>query len=170
MKTIIAIDPGGSGGIAWRNTSGEIKAVKMPDTEGDVIILLQTIRSECLRQSPPGASGIFAAVEVVGGFIRGNPAPGSAMFSFGRGYGFILGAFAAWGVPVHSVRPQEWQKVFGVGTKGERTTNEWKNHLKSKAQQLYPAMGVTLSTADALLILTHAIMVEGDLKIIQNTC
>ena len=152
MKTRIAVDPGASGGIAWRNHLGEIKAVKMPETEGDVIILLKDILA-----SAPAQEGAMAHVEVVGGFIKGNPAPGSTMFNFGRGYGFLLGALAAWNIPVHSIRPQVWQAGLGIGTKGTLTTNQWKNKLKAKAQQLYPAQGATLSTADALLILDYAV-------------
>ena len=150
-RTRIAVDPGASGGIAWWNpVNGDVKAVKMPDTEGDIVILLKDI----LAASPDGA---IVHMEVVGGFIRGNPAPGSTMFNFGRGYGFLLGVFAAWNIPVHSIRPQVWQAGLGVGTKGTLNTTQWKNKLKAKAQQYYPSMGVTLSTADALLILDYAV-------------
>jgi hypothetical protein len=51
------------------------------------------------------------------------------------------------------VRPQEWQRELGLGTKKGRTDRDWKNHLKAEAQRLFPTQDVTLRTADALLIL-----------------
>ena len=147
MRKIIAIDPGASGGIAWSDADGNTHGVPMPETEGDVMNLIREI----------GIVDTRAVVELVGGFIKGNPAPGSTMFNFGRGFGFILGALAASYVPVELVRPQKWQKHFSLGSckeSGGKTL--WKNKLKAKAQQLFPSQTVTLKTADSLLILEYA--------------
>jgi hypothetical protein len=116
----------------------------MPATEGDVIELLESIRpSVCV-------------IEEVGGYAGGAGAPGSAMFNFGRGYGFIIGVMMATKIPIELIRPQKWQKSFGVGTKAScKSSTVWKNKLKSKAQQLFPSQKVTLKTADALLILSY---------------
>ena len=52
------------------------------------------------------------------------------------------------------VRPQTWQKDFGLGTASRcASKSEWKNKLKAEAQRRFPHLGVTLQTADALLIL-----------------
>ena len=155
MKPIIAIDPGQNGGIASLDEDGIICAIKMPDTEGDLCAVLRSLIGP----------NVTAYVEEVGGYTGGKGAPGSAMFNFGRGFGFILGALAMASIPVVLVKPQKWQKHFGFGKKLKRITKkgkevtdntEWKNRLKAKAQQLYPASDVTLSTADALLILAYA--------------
>jgi len=152
MKTIVAIDPGAQGGIAWEilgTTTGPV-AYAMPETEGDIIETLKSIRDGA--DGPP-----VAFVEQVGGFIRGSPAPGSAMFNFGRNFGFLLGCMQSFGYRIELIRPQQWQKEFSLGTKGDcASRTEWKNKLKARAQQLYPETKVTLGTADALLILEYA--------------
>ena len=143
----LAIDPGASGGLAWIRSDKTVECCKMPDTEGDVVDLLRSL----------AASGIKAAyIERVGGFT-GKGQPGSAMFNFGRGVGVLHGALLAMGVRVVEVTPQKWQKWLGMGTKGTRTGAEWKRHLKAEAQRRFPCQHVTLSTADALLLLDYAL-------------
>ena len=153
---ILSIDPGASGGLAWGYSSNGVpcaKASRMPATQGDVLDLLL----EIVAESP----NIRAYVEQVGGYC-GTGQPGSAMFKFGEGYGFILGCLATMGVPVTLVTPQRWQKALGCGTKGkDRSKTEWKNHLKGMAQRMYPNADVTLATADACLIYRYAELQEG---------
>ena len=143
---IIAIDPGKSGGIATEN-NGIVSTFAMPETEGDVCDLLTTLAATSQPQK--------IIIEEVGGFT-GKGQPGSAMFTFGRGFGFILGVCAARGWRVDLVRPQKWQKALSLGaSKNHASKTAWKNHLKARAQQLYPAQSVTLKTADALLLLEY---------------
>ncbi len=138
------IDPGKSGGLAMIRGRAVI-AVPMPATERDVW--------EWISNASPSD---YAVIEKVGGFIQGNPTPGSAMFSFGAGYGGLRMALVARGVPFEECPPQRWQKAIGIGgrKKGEIKT-VWKNRLRAKAQQLFPTLKVTLATADALLIATY---------------
>lgn len=159
MTPILAIDPGKNGGFAFQNNEG-ITVKPMPETEGDVIDYIRSITAF----NPT----VVCWIEKVGGFVgegkkdgEGGGQPGSAMFKFGRGVGILVGALMAMGVPIKAeVPPQTWQKFHGVGHKGDRTKTEWKNHLKSKAQQLYPMLDITLKTADALLILSYAVNQE----------
>jgi hypothetical protein len=144
---IIAIDPGASGGIAWQDEHGNCHCVPAPKTEGDVLHTLRDI----------GFVDCRAIVEQVGGFIRGNPAPGSAMFNFGRGFGFYLGVLMAYDVRVELVMPNKWQKGLCFSPRDkEESKNAFKNRLKEKAQQLYPGLSVTLKTCDSLLLLEYA--------------
>lgn len=147
-KTVLAVDPGATGGIAcWRDDE-PIQAFAMPETEGDQIELIRKLVAE---------GEAIAFVEKVGGFI-GKGQPGSAMFKFGRNYGFILGVLQTLGVRVELVRPHAWQKPLGLGTaSGCGTRSEWKNKLKACAQRLYPKLRPTLLTSDAILILDHAL-------------
>lgn len=150
MKTltyILAIDPGASGGFAWLCTDGTIQSAKMPNTEGDVIDFIRERRAEgCL----------VAYVEEVGGYC-GKDQPGSRMFNFGRGFGLVIGALMMSGIRVELVKPQKWQKRFGLGTvKSSGGKTEWKNKCKSEAQRRFPTQSVTLATADAMLILDYA--------------
>jgi hypothetical protein len=149
MSILIAIDPGAGGGIAvWRDGQ-PIDAVPMPPTEGDVLNLL--------RQLAVDPANTVAVVEEVGGYV-GKAQPASGAFKFGRNFGFILGVLQALGVRVQLVRPQRWQKDLGLGNaSGCTSRTEWKNKLKGCAQRLYPHLKPTLATADALLILEHAL-------------
>jgi hypothetical protein len=145
LPQIIAIDPGASGGIAYREAGGKAEAIKMPDTEGDI---LETLRGLKMTHST-------AVIEEVGGFI-GSPQPGSAMFKFGRGVGFLLGVLMALRFRVETVRPQKWQATLGIGNSRTRASKAaWKADLKSLAQRKFPEAKVTLSTADALLMLEY---------------
>ncbi len=156
MRPIIAIDPGASGGIATRDTWGQIELMPMPATDGDVV---DAIRS--FTASNPGAS---AVLEKVGGFIKGNPTPGSTMFRFGRGVGVIEGALLTLAVPYLVVMPRRWQERLHLGARGQQPKNAWDNKLKAEAQRRYPGLKITLKTCDALLILDWAREQEGAVK------
>lgn len=145
----LAIDPGKSGGFAFCCGDGEIRCHKMPDTEGDVLDLLRSIRALGIERLV-----IEDQTGVVG---PGMKIAASAMFTFGRGFGFLLGAAMALGYRVEPVRPMKWQKALSLGTKKHAGgTTPWKNKLKGIAQQRFPHCVVTLSVADALLILDYA--------------
>ena len=154
MSVVIAIDPGMSGGVAV-SAFGKTFCHPMPATEGDRLELIRDLaRSaevECVPHGPPVEC--VCVLEEVNGFV-GKAQPGSAMFKFGEGYGFLKGVVQAFGIRLVLVRPQTWQKVFGLGTASRcASKSEWKNKLKAEAQRRFPNLGVTLQTADALLIL-----------------
>jgi hypothetical protein len=146
---VLGIDPGARGGIAcWRRDEPMI-ASPMPETEGDQI--------ELLRELLITLDDAVVFLEQVGGFI-GKGQPGSAMFKFGRSFGFTLGVLQTLGVRVELVRPQKWQKPFGLGTASScATRSEWKGKLRACAQRLYPKLKPTLATADAILILEYGL-------------
>lgn len=137
---IIGVDPGASGGFAEIWPDGKVCACPMFD-EPDMVDYFK-----CLTEfNVP-----VAYVELVGGFVKGNPAPGYSMFNFGSGYGFIRGVLAALRIKTVLVRPQTWAKGVpgAAGLKGP----DRKRALKEEAARLFPQIKVTLSTADALLI------------------
>ena len=148
MKVIIAIDPGGSGGVAvevW----GKTVCHPMPATQGDVLELICDFK----RMADVECGNCECVLEEVNGFV-GKAQPGAAMFKFGEGYGFLKGVVQTLGIRLVLVRPQVWQKVFGLGTASRcASKSEWKNKLKAEAQRRFPELTVTLQTADALLIL-----------------
>lgn len=149
MKRILAIDPGLSGGLAYLGASGIILD-SMPTTDQDVCILVMdrlAISDVCY-------------IEKVGGYVGGKGAPGSSMFQFGRNVGFLHGLIAASRTRVIEVPPQTWQKTIQAGTSKTHGTR-WKAHLKQIAQQRQPGLVITLKTADAVLILEHAMIAEG---------
>ena len=144
MKPILAIDPGASGGFAWIDETGKPDCLPMPATEGDIIYLLRERFCDGLET---------VVMEQVVGYI---PMAGAgAMFSFGENFGFIKGACQALSMKLILVRPKVWQEALSLGNKKEYD-KQWKNHLKERAQRIYPNIKVTLKTADALLILDYA--------------
>lgn len=153
-KKIIAIDPGKNGGIAvYSIDTDEVIAVyAMPETMADIntIISQWKFNSRCYMEKVGGIPGQGGA---------------SSMFNFGRGFGWIEMSLHTNKIPVVEVTPQKWQKALQLGSKGKRSTPEWKNHLKQRAQQLYPTVEKQfeikykkewLCIADALLILEYA--------------
>ncbi len=154
MSTIIAIDPGASGGIVFSHNGGPPAAHPMPATTKDVADLLRDAGSE---------GDVTVYLEKVGGYVGGAGSPGAAMFNFGHNAGALEGIVTAMEYTIHMPTPQKWQKALGLGnSKSHESKTAWKNHLKSKAQQLYPGVKVTLATSDALLI--HYAAKEGLLK------
>ena len=153
MRTIhyVGIDPGQSGGLILLSQIDGIKsfndgivsvqeAIPMPSTERDIW--------EWFSHLPVSLVG--AAIEKV----HSMPQQGVAStFKFGVGYGGLRMALIAVGVPFESVTPQAGQKGLGIPKrKKTETPTQWKNRLKSKAQELFPKITVTLKIADALLI------------------
>lgn len=157
-RIVLAIDPGASGGFAWSDEAGRVTCDPIPDTEGaiaDYISELATLAG--------GPENVGAVIENVGGFTRaGGPQPGSAMFRFGRSFGFLLGVLAALRIRTELVCPQRWQKHLGIGNASGLKRAEWKRKLKAKAEQLFPSCKVTLATADALLILNWSVSSRGN--------
>ena len=139
----IAIDPGSSGGIAYVDVfTNSVVGRPIPERQS-LKHLLNGMRP-------------VAIIEDVGGYVGGAGQPGSRMFNFGQGFGYIEGVLDAYGYKVIKVRPQTWQKHFNFGTSARKLgKTAWKNLLKSKAQELYPDVKVTLKTADALLLLKY---------------
>lgn len=149
-KITLAIDPGASGGFAVRYPDGKIELMAMPEHDVDRIDFIKTLKARSLLEPSP----IESVMEKVGGFVRGNPAPGSAMFNFGHGVGVLRGAILTLEIPLREVTPQNWQAGLGIGK--HATKPQHKRALKAKAQELYPDLNPTLKTCDALLILDWA--------------
>src|SRR5947209_6362617 len=105
--TILAVEPGLSGGLANRYDGQPVEVIPMPAMEGDLVAFLSGLVGD------RGATVAF--VEEVGGYI-GKAQPGSSAFKFGRNFGFLLGVMQTLGVRVELVRPQRWQKGIGLGT------------------------------------------------------
>lgn len=138
MKAYIGVDPGKNGGIALLSGS-EVKAWKIPETPQEIYTLLMLLRGH--------HPNCFALLEVV----HSSPQMGvKSAFSFGQSYGVLQMALAASGISWEGVRPQQWQKALGCLSGGE------KNKTKARAQSLFPALKITHSIADSLLIAEYA--------------
>jgi hypothetical protein len=141
----VGIDPGVNGGLAAINGT-EVRLNKMPYTERDVWEWL-----EDLKKLPLSDGDWFACVEWI------HP----AIFQIGKSsmsklYGSYMAlrmALTAADIPFESPKPVEWQRGLGIAPRKKKETDtHWKNRLKAKAQQLFPAQDITLHTGDALLL------------------
>ena len=157
MKTIIAIDPGAAGGIAF-DRDGKVFAYKMPDTLADIRDLMS-----CYID--PSNAIIYC--ERVGTYMPGNSGPSAATFA--EHVGALKGIICCLRIPVIFPTPATWMNHFigkqSYEKKVEGTTpqawkivlsrrkQERKNKIKAKAQELYPHLKVTLALSDALGIL-----------------
>jgi hypothetical protein len=139
--TYLGIDPGQSGGIAVIWPAGDASAWKMPETEDDLIEVLQDLKSG------HNENELFAVLEKV----HAMPKQGvSSVFTFGQNYGGLRMALAALKIRREHVTPQKWQKEMGCMTRGD------KNVSKRRAQELFPKIKVIHAIADALLIAEYA--------------
>ena len=91
---------------------------------------------------------------------RANGRNGSlANFSMGRAEGLIVASVLCAGIPLHRVKPVEWQR--GVGLSNVKAT-ERKEASRMRARGLFPLLGGSLNRkrdhnrAEALLIAEHA--------------
>jgi len=146
---IIGIDPGANGALAFSDEKGPI--VHKTNTTEPMDALEDARPYVHNPQGMPDFRAV-AYVEEVGGYI-GKPQPGSAMFKFGRQYGYWLGLLKAMGCRTILVKPQAWQKgISGVqGKKGQ----DRKRALRDEAARRFPGIKVTLDNCDALLIMDY---------------
>ena len=150
-RKVIGIDPGKNGGIAVYSLDKKrlVEVIKMPGTPQELLQYLRLFQfnSVCYLERVGGLPGMG----------------GSAMFNFGKQFGHLEIALIATKIPTNEVLPQKWQKSLSLGTKGSKSTTEWKNKLKARAQQLFPGVGaITLAVSDALLILKYGIDQEKE--------
>lgn len=145
-RYVIGIDPGKNGGIAVLSGDGFVEDVcKMPCTPRDLYDYLRGIFARY-----DGA--LVCYMEDVGHGMPGQSSKATATFA--RHCGHLEMALLSLGISVNTITPNKWMKAYQLGKSSDYTKTEWKNRLRSKAQQLFPSLGsrLTLSTSDALLI------------------
>lgn len=150
MKLTIGIDPGKSGGyaIAWDGLAN----IHLHKLEED----FEFVEHMKELKRHPDVESIEAVVELVPPFA-GKMIPSSASFKLGASCGFLHGVLRMAEIPFTLVRPQEWQK--GLSGLSGLTSNKRKKVLMNHAKQFFPTTkGLTLKTADAVLILRHFLL------------
>ncbi len=140
MKAVISIDPGRSGGIAWRDQDGVTHAEVMPQTFPEIADRLLELRV--------ALSGPRCVLEKVGMHRVGNNASASAKFA--RHCGHLEAILYTLSIPTTQITPQAWMKKMGSLPKDKK---DRKNKIKEIAATQYPHLKVTLKTSDALAIL-----------------
>ena len=167
--SMLAVDPGASGGVAWVDHDGVVNALHMPEGMSEQVGLLRSLASQ-------GCA--YGVMENVGFFRPGNSGP--AACTFARHCGHLEAACYALGIAVTEVTPQSWMKAMGFGVtkylpdgykdlpdKDRRAARATavrlnKTAIKEAMARRYPHIKVTLKTADALAILTWAMGTKGE--------
>ena len=106
---IIAIDPGKNGGIASRSV-GVYSAQKMPlaGKEIDLNAIAHIVKETHVD---------IIVVEKASAMSKGGTPQGVvSMFTYGTGYGGLLGIAAALDIRIELVQPLAWKKVVLAGT------------------------------------------------------
>ena len=137
----LGLDPGKSGGISIHR--GDIvEAIGFTNkTPMDIHHLIRSCKY--INREDVVDVNCIAMIEKV----HSMPKQGVASsFTFGQGYGFLLGCLTALEIPFEYITPQKWQRYLGCLSKGD------KNVTKQKAQELFPRLKSTHAIADALLI------------------
>jgi Holliday junction resolvasome RuvABC endonuclease subunit len=131
----LGVDVGVGGGLALVDEAGALLwAVRMPATDADLWGVLSGLEARAVLEK-----------------VHASPQMGTvSAFTFGRGYGVCRMALTAAKIPFEELLPQRWQRLVGGLSGGD------KHLLKTRAQQLYPSVRITLATADALLLATVA--------------
>lgn len=181
-RVFIGVDPGKNGGLValfgeevTTTIHNEFKAQwllsridfkTMPENNREILDWFKyTVGDRAAR----------CCLEEVGGFIQGNPTPGSAMFNFGKSYGALEMALEASGFVENEtffrVRPQSWQAELDIPPRRkptkkfpnvkEETEAQWKGRLKAKAFQVFPTCHFTNATADAALIAHYCYLMHS---------
>lgn len=117
MTSVVAIDPGLSGGVAFVSRSGDlIDALDTPTIgEGTQRRINAAGLADILRSHGPFR---LAVIEQVGA----RPGQGvSSMFRFGQSLGTALGVVGALAIPVHHVTPAKWKKAICLSSDGEQS-------------------------------------------------
>lgn len=100
MTPFLAIDPGASGGLVWRDADGIVHAEPMPDG--------MTAQVNFLRSLVAGLPGLTAIMEKVGTYVPGNHV-GSAC-TFARHCGHLEASLYALGIPFAEVASAVWTR------------------------------------------------------------
>ena len=139
----LGLDPGKSGGISWHYSGAPFNPdyKKMAFAEGFTNKTPMDIYRLIKKRGTVGQC--IAMIEKV----HSMPKQGVASsFTFGQGYGFLLGCLTALEIPFEYVTPHKWQGYLHCRSGGD------KNITKQKAQELFPTLKITHAIADALLI------------------
>lgn len=153
-ELILGIDPGKSGGFAWKYAGGTAACLPMPVVEAEIVSFIVDLVGAYLDPHQRSECDRVCYIEKVGGFA-GSPQPGSRMFTFGRNTGIILGALYSVDFRIIEVSPRKWQKDLGLASIDAKKR---KAEFRNRAHQLFPSLkkSITLKTADALLIFEYA--------------
>ncbi len=124
---IVGIDPGIGGGIAVLDTEKQILcATAMPVTTNK-----KTKKSEYDIARIAGLLARNRPDKIALESVHAMPKQGvTSMFTFGKGYGILLGIIGTLGIPLTLVTPRVWKRKYTLGSD--------KNLSRERASEIFP--------------------------------
>lgn len=152
---IIGIDPGQGGALAISWKPGNLECHPTPtNSEGEMLDHFKDVRTCALKAGVE----VYVYTERIGGYIKGAPRGGHAMFVMGRSYEYGIALASAFGFPLIRVEPVAWQQYFEVPQAFPLIPKKkWYEARKAAIYDIgkarYPhAVRLIAKTADAALI------------------
>lgn len=106
-SVVLGIDPGKNGGLVVLSKKHGIMSLNVMPLVGREINTQEL--SEIIKKARFDFKADCAVIEQV------HSMPGQGLvstFSFGKGFGLLIGQITMLGMPLYFVRPQQWQKGF----------------------------------------------------------
>lgn len=145
--SILSIDPGKKGGWAYWNFGKDL-----PEC---IELSKFTTESEFIDYvTPLDRKDLVCVIEDVPVFV--SPlTKNSDSFKLGYNFGFEMGCVRTLKIPVHLIKPKDWQKGL-QNLRPKMGYTERKRALKDNAVRLFPNLkGITHANCDALLLLLY---------------
>lgn len=128
-RLYIGIDPGKKGGIAAIQDGALLDCFVMPTVGGEVSAA--SFAGWLKHELPADLDNVFVVMEKVGSMPNQGV---KSMFTFGTGFGLILGVLAALDISHSLVPPKTWQQDMHTGIAGK----DPKKRSLIAAQRLFP--------------------------------
>lgn len=130
LKTVLGVDPGLTGALAWLDVTGAlIDVVDMPVVAGDVDT--ETLLALLRQGEAYGGLGVVTAVLEWPGLMPGNGAKSAR--SMGISLGRLETAILACSIPVTRVTPNVWKRAMGLSADKEAS--------RALAKRTWPSTG-----------------------------
>lgn len=152
---IIGIDPGLTGAIAKISDTDLVSVQDMPTKK---LGKKNKVDGAALSEILKDAKHIYLED------VASRPGQGVvSVFTFGEGFGVIKGVCESLGIPYSLIKPNEWQKRFGLNT-GTKDKAKKKKEIADKCLSFYPKAelygpkgGLKDGRSDAIMIARYSL-------------
>jgi hypothetical protein len=118
MTTIISIDPGMSGAVAWLYNGNLIRVEDLPIVDKN---LNPSLLYDMLTSTTRPSVIVVERQQAMPPMLQGRQQGSASTFKTGMGYGLILGVVASLQCPVVTPTPGSWKKTLGLSKDKERS-------------------------------------------------
>lgn len=143
MSSIVAIDPGVTGALAWLNKDNELVVMDMPETTTELFDKIVDLRFMDNID--------LCVIEKTGTYVPGNSGPASVKFARHCGALDII-PYAA-GIRSEYIAPSKWMKHFNP----PKDKKQRKDHLWELSCKHFPNTKIKKSQGDAVALLIYSL-------------